>query len=106
MSDAKLFRPLAHDVVPLVHATFTDRPWLDGTLTVAHPADARLIKQHARWVHLDRLQRLADAGCLSKGDPWPRSNPPPLHSTISHTSAAQIAPRQRPRGNFSDRAQA
>ena len=93
----KLLRDLAHDVVPLEHATFTDHhepakvaflrelciehgllppvhldierfaTWLDYKLPAADPADARLIKQYARWVHLNRLQRLADAGDLKKG---------------------------------------
>ncbi|WP_248243320.1 recombinase XerD [Microbacterium kunmingense] len=93
----KLLQDLARGTVPLQHATFTEhahpskvaflrelciehgllepvsldierfQTWLDGKLRTADPADARLIRQYARWVHLNRMQHLAGTGALKKG---------------------------------------
>ncbi|WP_448388592.1 hypothetical protein [Microbacterium aurum] len=92
-----LLRDLAHGVAPLEHATFIDHPepakvaflrelciehgllepvhldierfqtWLAAKIAGTEPADARLITQYARWVHLNRLQRLAATDALKKG---------------------------------------
>ncbi|MCU1527105.1 MAG: hypothetical protein JWP75_868 [Frondihabitans sp.] len=93
----KLLQDLASGAVPLEHSTFTDHEqpskvaflrelciehgllepvhldierferWLDDTLRHAHAEDARLIKQFARWVHLNRMHHLAATGHLKKG---------------------------------------
>lgn len=92
-----LIRDLAQGVVPLEHATFTEhrhpskvaflrelciehgllesvhldierfQTWLDDKLAGADPDDARLLKQYARWVHLNRMHHLATTGQLKKG---------------------------------------
>lgn len=92
-----LIRDLAQGVVPLDHATFTGhghpskvaflrelcvehgllepvhldierfQTWLDDKLAGADPDDARLLKQYARWVHLNRMHHLATTGQLKKG---------------------------------------
>lgn len=92
-----LIRDLARGVAPLKHATFTGhrypskvaflrelciehgllapvhldierfQTWLDDKLAGADPDDARLLKQYARWVHLNRMRHLATTGQLKKG---------------------------------------
>lgn len=92
-----LIRELAQGIVPLEHATFTGHSqprkvaflrelciehqllepvhldierfenWLASKLRDVHPDDGRLIKQFARWVHLNRMHNLAASGQLKKG---------------------------------------
>ena len=82
---------------PLDHATFTEHPsparvaflrelciehgllspvhldierfesWLAHKSELAHPADGRLVVQYGRWVHLNRMNHLAEIGQLKKG---------------------------------------
>ncbi|MBG6240136.1 hypothetical protein IWX78_003131 [Mycetocola sp. CAN_C7] len=93
----KLIRDLARGIVPLEHPTFTDHShpskvaflrelciehglldpvhldierfqnWLDSKLHHTNADDARLLKQYARWVHLNRMHHLAATGQLKKG---------------------------------------
>lgn len=93
----KLIRDLAQGVVPLEHTTFTEHShpakvaflrelciehellepvhldierfqnWLDRKLHDSNLDDARLLKQYARWVHLNRMHHLATTGQLKKG---------------------------------------
>jgi len=92
-----LIRALARGDVPLEHTTFTEHPapsrvgflrelciehgilspvhldierfqaWLARKAALAHPDDARLIIQYGRWVHLNRMNYLAETGQLKKG---------------------------------------
>ncbi|WP_259423516.1 hypothetical protein [Cnuibacter physcomitrellae] len=92
-----LIRDLSRGVAPLEHATFTGhshpskvaflrelcvehglldpvhldierfQTWLDSKLAGAEPDDARLLRQYARWVHLNRMHHLATTGQLKKG---------------------------------------
>ncbi|RFA11766.1 hypothetical protein B7R22_17910 [Subtercola boreus] len=85
----KLIRDLARGIIPLEHATFTKHSdprkvaflrelciehgllesvhldiehfqiWVNTKTEVLEPNDGRLVKQFARWVHLNRMQRLA-----------------------------------------------
>ncbi|THJ65630.1 hypothetical protein E8P82_11705 [Arthrobacter echini] len=41
--------------------------WLTAKLSFAPETDARIITQYARWVHLNRMHRLAETGMLTKG---------------------------------------
>tara|TARA_R110002126_G_scaffold47328_1_gene132587 strand:+ start:2502 stop:3962 length:1461 start_codon:yes stop_codon:yes gene_type:complete len=92
-----LIRALARGEAPLDHATFTEHPsparvaflrelciehgllspvhldierfesWLAHKSELAHPADGRLVVQYGRWVHLNRMNHLAEIGQLKKG---------------------------------------
>lgn len=93
----QLIQDLAQGVVPLEHATFTGhshpskvaflrelciehgllepvhldierfQSWLEDKVKDVDPDDARLLKQFARWVHLNRMHHLATTGQLKKG---------------------------------------
>ena len=41
--------------------------WLQAKLASTTPEHSRLIKQYARWVHINRMQHLAQTGGLKKG---------------------------------------
>jgi len=92
-----LIRYLARGTLPLEHSTFTEHPnprkvaflrelciehglltpvhldierfqtWLARKAALAHPDDGRLINQYGRWVHLNRMNHLAETGQLKKG---------------------------------------
>lgn len=92
-----LLRALANGTAPLEHSTFTEHPrrrkvqflrdlfvehgvlprynrdierfttWLDEKLATATPEQSTLIRQYARWIHLNRMHHLAEIGTLKPG---------------------------------------
>ena len=92
-----LLRDIAHGEAPVAHETFTGHPhptkvaflrelfiehgllepvhleierfetWLHKKLSGTTSEQSRLIKQYARWVHMNRMQHLAQTGQLRKG---------------------------------------
>lgn len=92
-----LIRDLARGKLPLEHATFTEhhnprkvaflrelciehgllapvhldierfQTWLARKTALAHPDDGRIVNQYGRWVHLNRMNHLAEIGQLKKG---------------------------------------
>ncbi|WP_052207309.1 hypothetical protein [Sinomonas humi] len=93
----QLLRDIAQRRAPLAHETFRDHPvpqkvaflrelclehgllgrvnldierfqdWLESKAEALPAADARLIRQYARWVHLNRMRHLERRGELKKG---------------------------------------
>jgi len=92
-----LLRDIAHGKASIAHKTFTGHPqptkvaflrelfiehellepvhleiekfetWLQKKLLDTTPEQSRLIRQYARWVHINRMQHLAQTGQLRKG---------------------------------------
>lgn len=111
-----LIRDLAQGAVPLDYTTFTEHShrakvaflrefciehgflapvhldserfqnWLDCKLQESNLDDAHLLKQYARWVHLNRLHNLAATGQIRRAPSCPQNNRPLSRSSSTSTS--------------------